>query len=100
MKKNLSEISNRELVNRIASRTTLAASLMLFAVSAGLSAGAAQADSNDKASCREETKRVAVWPKGPKGGQARFEDREVTICDGKIARRSNEGTRQANDSGD
>lgn len=92
-----------EIVNRAASRTLLAASVMLLALSTGFSAGAAHADGSDaRASCRQETKRVPVWPKGPKGAQqgARFENREVTVCDDKVARRSNDATRQANDSGD
>lgn len=38
------------------------------------------------ASCRQETKRVAVWPRtAPKAPtMARFEDRQLTICDGKV----------------
>jgi len=40
-----------------------------------------------KPSCRQETKRVAVWPTGPKAPPiARFEEREVTVCDAKVSR--------------
>lgn len=40
-----------------------------------------------EANCRQEIRRVAVWPRGgnPKFAQtARVENREVTVCDGKI----------------
>lgn len=57
----------------------------LFAASA---AGAADTDKTKGAhsSCHQETKRVAVWPRtAPKAPQmARFEQRELTICDGKV----------------
>ena len=58
------------------------ACLLLFA------AGVAQAnDSADTdASCRQETKRVAVWPPGPKAAPTvRFENRQVTVCDAKVS---------------
>lgn len=80
----------RETLNRVSSRATLSASVALLGLFAGFTAGTAQAnESNDaSASCRQETKRVAVWPKGPKAQRvARFEDREVTVCDGKVASR-------------
>jgi hypothetical protein len=63
---------------------------LLFAVSfAFLSAvpiGASEAQSTASA-CKQEIQRVAVWPKGgnPKAAQvARFENREVTVCNGKV----------------
>ena len=69
-------------------------------------AGAGAADANESApanaSCRQETKRVAVWPKGaPKAPKmARFEDRTVTVCDSKAAsKRAAEEQLQAKDSG-
>jgi hypothetical protein len=45
---------------------------------------------------------VAVWPRGPKAQRvARFEDREVTICDGKVvSSRKPDSTEQSNRSGD
>ena len=52
-------------------------------------AGAANADESapTKPNCRQETKRVAVWPRtAPKApSMARFEDRQVTVCDSKAA---------------
>lgn len=42
---------------------------------------------NEGASCREETRRVAVWQQGgnPKFNQSpRFEERLVKVCDGKV----------------
>jgi hypothetical protein len=83
--------------------TTTVASLAMFGLLGGFAAGAAQADDTRKAdpSCRQEIKRVAVWPHGPKGQRvARFEDREITICDGKVvARRKPQEVLQANESG-
>jgi hypothetical protein len=83
---------------------TMTASAALIAMFGALSAGAAQAADNSKAnaSCRQETKRVAVWPRGPKAQRvARFEDREVTICDGKVvSSRKPDSTEQSNRSGD
>lgn len=40
------------------------------------------------ATCRQETKRVVVWPHGsPKAApMARIEKREVTVCDPKVAK--------------
>lgn len=65
---------------------------------------AVAADSAESASgaCRQETKRVAVWPRtSPKAPQmARFEERQVTVCDSKSAsRRSADEQLQAKDSG-
>ncbi|WP_129644429.1 hypothetical protein [Peristeroidobacter agariperforans] len=54
-------------------------------------AGAGVANANESAptnaNCRVETKRVAVWPRtAPKApAMARFEDRQVTVCDSKVA---------------
>jgi hypothetical protein len=66
-----------------------------------LATGAATAEERaENASCRQETRRVAVWPKGgpPKAPtKARFEDRQVTVCDGKVVSRAPES--QASDSG-
>ena len=46
------------------------------------SAAAASQPGDSKSTCRQEMKRVAVWPHGsPKAPQfARFEYREVTVC--------------------
>ena len=95
---------HRETQRRVTSRSTLAANVALLGLFGALAAGAAQANdrSDASASCRQETKRVAVWPKGPKSSRmARFEERDVTVCDGKVAsQRSTDATRQASDSGD
>lgn len=51
------------------------------------SALSAEERSDAKASCRQETKRVVVWPHGPKAAPAaRFEKREVTVCDAKVSK--------------
>jgi hypothetical protein len=96
--------SHRDTVSRVPSRTTLSASLALLGALAVLAADVAQAaDRSDaNASCRQETKRVAVWPKGPKAAQrpTRFEEREVTVCDGKVmSKRASDAALQANESG-
>lgn len=94
---------SHETVSRTSSRTAISASLVVLGLFGGLAAGAAYADGRDaSASCRQETKRVPVWPKGPKGGQlgARFETREVTVCDGQVmSRRSPDAALQENKSG-
>jgi hypothetical protein len=47
-------------------------------------APAVAADAGDTA-CRQEVRRVAVWPHGPKAAQTpRYENREVTVCNGKV----------------
>lgn len=82
-------MKNRHVIpSRALTRPGLSASLTLMAVFGALATGAAQANDNSNESCRQETKRVAVWPKGPKGqNMARFEERQVTVCDGKIVSR-------------
>lgn len=66
---------------------SLSASLVLAGLFGTVGAGAADANENGpaNANCRQETKRVAVWPRGaPKAPQmARFEERQVTVCDAK-----------------
>ena len=67
------------------SRTILATSL-LVGLCAGLPAAADDTGSAN-ASCREEIRRVVVWPTGgnPKSAQSgRTEDRAVTVCNGKV----------------
>ena len=65
----------------------IAATLLLLGGCAA--AGAADVDkvSDAGASCRQETKRVVVWPHGsPKAPQMpRFEQRKVTVCDAQVA---------------
>ena len=78
--------------DRIPGRKT-AASLLLLGWCAA--AGAADADQRAEAnaSCRQETKRVAVWPHGsPKAPvMARFEQRQVTVCDPKVSQQVAKG---------
>jgi hypothetical protein len=81
---------------------SVAATLVL----AGLFSVASAADANESAAtnanCRQETKRVAVWPRTtPKAPQmARFEERVVTVCDSKVASKpSSDEQLQAKDSG-
>ncbi len=78
---------------------TVALAGLLGAV--GASADASESGPAD-ANCRQETKRVAVWPRGaPKAPtMARFEDRQVTVCDSKaVSSRSSDGKLQAKDTG-
>jgi hypothetical protein len=53
----------------------------------GASAASATDAGTTNGACRQETKRVAVWPHtSPKAPQmARFEERQVTVCDSKTA---------------
>jgi hypothetical protein len=70
-------------------RTIVTTGVALLGLLATSAATAEERDAN--ASCRQETKRVAVWPKGgaPKAPRkARFEDRQVTVCDGKVVSRA------------
>jgi hypothetical protein len=73
-------------------RALVAVSLALLGVLGGLSACAALATqpSDANPSCNREMRRIAVWPKGsPKIAQSpRFEQREVTVCDGKVVSQS------------
>jgi hypothetical protein len=70
-------------------------SVALAALFAAPVVGAADAaKSSDAGSgCRQETRRVAVWPSGnPKiVGIVRFETKSVTICDGKIVANASDG---------
>ena len=69
---------------------------------AGSGAAIANESAPANANCRQETKRVAVWPRtAPKApSMARFEDRQVTVCDSKVAsKRPADEQLQAKDSG-
>lgn len=79
-------------------RAPFSASLALLGLCGGLMSTAAHADTDTNASCRQETKRVAVWPKAPKAPrQARWEEREVTVCDdgAAVSKRSKDGERSS-----
>jgi hypothetical protein len=78
-----------------------ATSLLIVGVWGAASAGAADTAKSD-ASCREETRRIAVWPQGgnPKFNQhARFENRNVTVCDGKVVSQSSQQRKTSNQGG-
>ena len=50
-----------------------------------VSAAPAVAADAGETMCRQEVRRVAVWPHGPKAAQTpRYENREVTVCNGKV----------------
>lgn len=69
----------------------ISTALLLLGLTSGFTASAAEGDKRaDAASCRQETKKVAVWPHGaPKAPtMARFELREVTVCDTKVSRQA------------
>lgn len=63
--------------------------LMILGLLGALSANAAQpstpAATSDSPSCHQETRRVAVWPRGGHPGKdmrpVRFETRTYTVCD-------------------
>ncbi len=58
-------------------------------------APAVAADASDT-TCRQEVRRVAVWPHGPKAAQTpRFENREVTVCNGKVVSQKSERSASA-----
>ena len=75
-------------------RTAAAASLLTLGLFAAAAAGASEsAKASEPASCKEEVRKVAVWAyaANPKNKQSpRFEDRLVTVCDGKVVKTSNE----------
>lgn len=83
---------------------SLSAALALAGLFGGVGAGAADANesASANANCRQVTKRVAVWPRtAPKApSMARFEDRQVTVCDSKVASKpAADEQLQAKDSG-
>lgn len=77
-------------------RSASCASVLLLGLCAAAAAGAADGGKAEGASpsCHEETRRVAVWQQGgnPKFNQSpRFENRKVTVCDGKVVARPPKG---------
>ena len=82
---------------------SISAAVALAGLFGVVGAGAADAnESGPAANCRQETKRVAVWPRtAPKApAMARFEERQVTVCDSKAAaKRAADEQRQAKDTG-
>lgn len=82
-------------------RSSMAALALAGLFGASL-ASAADSVASENGACRQETKRVAVWPRtSPKAPQmARFEERQVMVCDSKAAsRRSADEQLQAKESG-
>jgi hypothetical protein len=79
----------RSFDRKFPARVIAPASLLFLSMFGAISASAADAPtpSETSASCREETRRVAVWQQGgsPKSNQSpRFEKRTVTVCNGKV----------------
>ncbi len=73
---------------RAAASKVVTASVVMLGLSV-FAGGAAAATSADAAGCREETRKVAVWPKSPRAQQiAKFEERTYKVCDGKVVSRS------------
>ena len=75
----------RMLKSRVPATVLVSSSLVLAGLFAAPLAGATDAKRTDGDGCREETRRVAVWPTGPKSVQGvRFKNKKVTVCDGKV----------------
>ena len=73
---------------KISTRTTLSLGLVIGMLGALPAAAADDTRAGDvPTSCSQETRRIAVWPKGgnPKFAQIpRYEERAVTVCNGKV----------------
>lgn len=74
---------------KTSARVVLPVGLLVLGLFGGAQAGVADEAKADEtsASCREETRRVALPPRGgnPKFHRpSRYEERLVTVCDGKI----------------
>lgn len=71
---------------RPTSSTAIVSASVALATLLGASLANATTAAAKSEECREETRRVAVWPSGsPKALQVvRFETKKVTICDGKV----------------
>jgi hypothetical protein len=79
---------NKFLMNtrRAATGKAVTASVVMLGLS--LFAGGVAAAPGE-AGCREETRKVAVWPKSPRAAQvAKFEERTYKVCDGKVVSRA------------
>jgi hypothetical protein len=81
----------KQSTSRAPARSILSLSVVLLGLSGGLSAftaeAAAERGGNDsKASCQQEMRRVTIWPTGSSktGMLPRFEERMVTVCNGKV----------------
>ena len=69
--------------NRVSKFISRISTLLLLSCCSAL---AAEERSDTNRSCRQETKRVVVWPHGPKAPpMARIENRQVTVCDPKVS---------------
>lgn len=95
-----------ESPRRVVRRAALSATVALAGLFGVVGTGAADAKEDGPASakCRQEIKRVAVWPHAaPKAPQmARYEDREVTVCESKAeakAKKTTDEELQAKDEG-
>ncbi|WP_153067120.1 hypothetical protein [Steroidobacter cummioxidans] len=92
-----------ESPRRVVRRAALSATVALAGLFGVVGTGAADAKEDGPASakCRQETKRVAVWPQSaPKAPQmARYEERLVTVCESKAdAKRAADEELQAKES--
>lgn len=79
----------RKSQRRFTSTVIAPASVALAVLFAAPLAGATDTAKSSDAGCRQETRRVAVWPTPPKAVRIpRFEMRSVTVCENKVANAS------------
>lgn len=77
-------MKNSEMTRRGAVGKSIAAGVVMIGLVFAGNVAAAPSD----AGCREETRKVAVWPKSPRAERIpTFEERTYKVCDGKLVAR-------------